>query len=114
SRGCNDSWGSFGMFLVDPNFNITNYNANYFAAQLINREWVQPVDEMHRVFRATSDARDQFGNLLVTAYVLERPDHQWSVMLVNKDKEHAHGLQITFADADGKQDRYFTGQVDRI
>ena len=57
SRGCNDSWGSFGMFHVDKDFNITNYNASYFAAQLINQEWVQPVDRMHRVFRATSDAR---------------------------------------------------------
>ncbi len=114
SRGCNNSWGTFGMFLVDQNFNVTNYMANYFAAQLINREWVQPVDEMHRVFRATSDAKDQFGNLLVTAYVVERPDGQWSVMLVNKDRDRAHGVEIRFADAEGKADRYFSGPVDRI
>ncbi len=113
-RGCNDSWGTFGMFLVDRDFNITNYNANYFAAQLITQEWVQPVDEMHRVFRATSDARDPFGNLLVTAYVVERPDGQWSLMLVNKDRDQAHGVQIRFADAEGKSDRHFTGPVDRI
>jgi hypothetical protein len=111
---CNNSWGSFGMFLVDRDFNITNYNANYFAAQLITQEWVQPVDKMHRVFRATSDARDQFGNLLVTAYVMERPDGQWSVMLVNKDPERAHGIEIRFADAEGKSDRYFEGKVDRV
>jgi hypothetical protein len=114
SRGCNDSWGTFGMFLVDRDFNITNYMANYFAAQLINQEWVQPVDQMHRVFRATSDARDPFGNLLVTAYVVERPDGNWSVMLVNKDRDRAHGVEIRFADAEGKADRYFTGPVDRI
>jgi len=114
SRGCNDSWGSFGMFLVDRDFNITNYNANYFAAQLINQEWVQPVDQMHNVFRATSDARDAFGNLLVTAYVVERPDGQWSLMLVNKDRNRAHGVHIKFTDAERKPDRYFTGQIDRI
>jgi hypothetical protein len=113
-RGCNDSWGSFGMFLVDRDFNITNYNASYFAAQLINLEWVQPVDRMHRVFRAASDVRDPFGNLLVTAYVVERPDGQWSVMLVNKDRERAHGVTIRFADADGKTDRFFSGPVDRV
>ncbi len=111
---CNNSWGSFGMFLVDGNFNITNYNASYFAAQLITREWVQPVDAMHRVFRATSDARDPFGNLLLTAYVVERPDGQWSVMLVNKDRERAHGVEIKFAGANADADRYFTGAVDRI
>lgn len=114
SSDCNNSWGSFGMFQVDRDFNITNYNASYFAAQLITREWVQPVDAMHRVFRATSDARDPFGNLLVTAYVVERPDGQWSVMLVNKDPERAHGVEINFTDAEGKGDRYFKGQVDRI
>ena len=111
---CNNSWGSFGMFLVDHDFNITNYNASYFAAQLITQEWVQPVDAMHRVFRATSDARDPFGNLLVTAYVVERPDKQWSVMLVNKDPQRAHGIEIRFADAEGNHDRYFKGQVDRV
>ncbi len=113
-RGCNNSWGTFGMFLVDRDFNITNYASNYFAAQLINLEWVQPVDQMHRVFRATSDGRDPFGNLLVTAYVVERPDGKWSVMLVNKDREHAHTVRIRFADADGKGDRYFNGTVDHI
>lgn len=113
SQGCNDSWGTFGMFVVDKDLNIKSYLPSYFAAQLINREWVQPVDEIHRVFRATSDTRDQFGNLLVTAYVVERPDGQWSLMLVNKDKHRAHGVRIRFA-AENQDDRYFTGPVDRI
>ncbi|HVO09448.1 MAG TPA: discoidin domain-containing protein [Vicinamibacteria bacterium] len=112
-RGCNDSWGTFGMFLVDDAFDITHYNASYFAAQLINREWVQPVDQMHRVFRAESDARDAFGNLLVTAYALERPDGQWSLMLVNKDREQAHGVTIRFS-AEGQPDRRFAGTVERV
>jgi hypothetical protein len=114
SRGCNDSWGTFGMFLVDRDFNVTNYMANYFAARLINREWVQPVDKIHRVYLATSDARDPFGNLLVTAYAVERPDGQWSLMLVNKDRQRAHGVQIRFAGAAGTADRDFEGPVDRI
>ncbi|PYT30896.1 MAG: glycosyl hydrolase family 5, partial [Acidobacteria bacterium] len=75
---------------------------------------VQPVDQNHTVFRATSDARDAFGNLLVTAYVVERPDGQWSLMLVNKDRNRSHGVQIKFVDAGGKPDRHFIGQVDRI
>lgn len=114
SHDCNNSWGTFGMFLVDREFNVKNYMANYFAARLITLEWVQPVDELHRVFHATSDIRDPYGNLLVTAYIVERPDHQWSVMLVNKDREHAHGVQIKFEDAQANIERYFTGSVDRI
>ncbi|HKW98369.1 MAG TPA: discoidin domain-containing protein [Bryobacteraceae bacterium] len=114
SQGCNDSWGSFGMFQVDRDLNITGYNASYFAAQLINLEWVQPVDKMHRVFRAASDVHDQFGNVLVTAYAVERPDGQWSIMAVNKDRRRAHGVRLKFMDADTNQERFFTGQVDHI
>jgi hypothetical protein len=113
SQGCNNSWGTFGMFVVDRDFQIKSYTANYFAAQLINQEWVQPVDQMHRVFRAASDARDAFGNVLVTAYVVERPDGQWSVMMVNKDRERAHGVTVKFADG-AKGDRYFAGEVTRV
>ncbi|HTQ53016.1 MAG TPA: discoidin domain-containing protein [Bryobacteraceae bacterium] len=114
SRGCNNSWGTFGMFTVDRDFRITGYMASYFAAQLITREWAQPVDRMHRVFRAASEVRDAFGNLLVTAYVLERPDGQWSVMLVNKDRERAHAVTIRFAGGAGHPDRYFSGDVSRV
>ena len=51
--------------------------------------------------------------MLVTAYVVERPDGQWSVMLVNQDQYNDHSVKMAFAGA-GKQDRYFSGQVDRI
>jgi hypothetical protein len=112
SRGCNDSWGTFGLFLVDKDMKILGYTASYFASQLITKEWVQPVDAMHRVYRAGSDVRDPYGNTLVTAYVVERPDGQWSAMLVNKDPERAHAVQIRFSG--GAADRYFTGPVDRI
>jgi len=102
------------MFLVDQDFQITSYTASYFAAQLINQEWVQPVDQAHRIFRASSDARDAFGNLLVTAYVVARPDAQWSLMLVNKDRERAHAITVRFTDAERKSEQYFSGDVARI
>ncbi len=113
-RGCNDSWGTFGMFVVDRDFNIKSYTANYFVAQLINKEWVQPVDKMHRMYRAESDVRDPYGNVLVTAYALERPDGQWSLMLVNKDRDRAHGVHVRFNDDQAHADRYFNGPVTRV
>jgi tetratricopeptide (TPR) repeat protein len=66
--GCRDSWGTFGLFQLDPDYNVKGYYAQYFASQILTREWAQPVDEPHRAFRATSDVRDASGNLLVTAY----------------------------------------------
>lgn len=102
--------GSFGFFNIDKNFRIKDHFAQYFAAQVITKEWVQPVDAPHRLFKVSSDVRDASGNLLVTAYAVERPDKQWSVMLINKDHDHAHSVKLTFAGPD----RFFTGKVDRV
>jgi hypothetical protein len=114
SQGCDGSWGTFGLFLVDDGFNVKGYTASYFASQLINLEWVQPVDETHRVFRASSDVKDKFGNVLVTVYAVERPDGQWSLMVINKDRERVHNVKVRFSDGEQHTDRFFQGGVDRI
>jgi hypothetical protein len=102
--------GSFGFFNIDKNYKITGYFSQYFAAQVISKEWVQPVDATHLLFRASSDVRDASGNVLVTAYAVERPDGQWSVMIINKDRDNAHSVKIAFTGPD----RSFAGPVDRI
>ncbi len=79
---------------------------------MITKEWVQPVDAPHKQFKAASDVTDAAGNVLVTAYAVERPDGQWSVMLVNRDQFNDHAVKVAFA---GRQTRSaFSGQVDRI
>ena len=40
--GCNSSPGTFGMFTIDANYQIQQPLAQFFVAQLINLEWVQP------------------------------------------------------------------------
>ncbi len=112
--GCNDSWGTFGLFNVDRDLKLTGHHAQYFASQLITREWAQPVDSMHQAHRAASDVRDSFGNTLVTAYALHRPDGQWSLMLINKDRENEHAVKISFTDEGGTETGFFNGHVDRI
>ncbi len=107
--------GSFGNFLwIDADYKLAGYPPQYLAAQLITKEWVQPVDGAHRQFKASSDVTDAAGNVLVTAYVVERPDKQWSVMLVNRDQFNDHPVKVVFADPASKSARYFSGQVDRI
>lgn len=112
--GCNDSWGTFGLFNVDVDYRVKGRHAQYFASQLVSREWVQPVDAAHRIFRASSDARDASGNVLVTAYAVERPDGQWSLLLINKDRENVQTVRIVFHDPDAKSDRFLSGPVDLI
>jgi F5/8 type C domain len=108
-------FGGFGSFLwIDENYQVLGYPPQYLAAQVITKEWVQPVDAPHKLFKASSDVTDAAGTVLVTAYAVERPDGQWSVMLVNRDQFNDHALKLAFADSETKRDRYFSGQVDRI
>jgi F5/8 type C domain len=108
-------FGGFGSFLwIDENYQVLGYPPQYLAAQVITKEWVQPVDAPHKLFKASSDVTDAAGTVLVTAYAVERPDGQWSVMLVNRDQFNDHAVKLAFADSETKHDRYFSGQVDRI
>ena len=94
--GCNSSPGTFGMFTVDANYQIQQPLAQFFVAQLINLEWVQPSGGEHQVFAARSDLEDGAGHELVTAYAVKRPDGIWAVMAVNRDQQKAHRVRIRF------------------
>ena len=45
---------------------------------------------------------------------LQRPDGQWSVMLVNKDQNQDHAVRVSFEDSASKQERALSGPVDEI
>jgi len=107
-------WGTFGMFNVDANYNIRQPSAEFFSAQMITQEWVQPVDLTHLAYPASSDIKDSRGNVLVTAYALSRPDGQWSVMLVNKDQSTAHSIAVNFHDSNTNTDHFFQGSVTAV
>ncbi len=106
--------GGGGFLPIDDNNHVRNYPPQYLATQVITKEWVQPVDAVHKLFKVASDVSDTDGNTLVTAYAVERPDGKWSVMLVNKDQDHEHSVKVTFADPVSKHDRFFSGTVDRV
>jgi len=106
---------SGGNFLnLDENYKVRAYPPQYLAAQVITKEWVQPVDQTHKLYKVSSDVKDAAGNLLVSAYAVERPDGLWSVMLVNKDHDNDHSVKIVFADPETKHDRFFLSALERI
>ena len=107
---CANSWGTYHMFMVDDHYQITQRTSQFFAAQMITQEWAQPRDAEHRLYAASSDLKDSEGNLLVTAYALERPDGQWSLMLINKDHDNAHRVRIGFHTSKDEK-TWFAGPV---
>ena len=106
--GCNDSAGTFGMFTVGDDYQIEQPLSQFFASQMINREWLESTGE-NTLYAAASDVDDGAGHQLVTAYAVERPDGQWSVMLINKDQHTAHTMHVVFA-KDGNE-ASFSGPV---
>lgn len=110
--GCDDSVGTFGMFSSDSNYQIQSPTSQYFASQLINLEWVQPGNGVHRIFPAASDIYDATGHVLVTVYAVLCPNGRWSLLLVNKDQENAHPVQISFHDSNKNTDSFFSGPLD--
>jgi hypothetical protein len=113
-KGCDAGGGTFSLLNVDHDFKIKGYLSQHFASQLITQEWVQPVDQIHQVFRVASDVRDADGNNMITAYAVLRPDGQWSLLVVNRDHDNAHPVRIAFRGATPNDERYLFGKVSVI
>ncbi len=103
-------WASWSNFVSDENYNIKGYTSPYYAAHMINLEWVQHRAGVHRMFPSSTDIKDDDGNVLVTSYSVLRPDGNWSMMLVNRDENNPHTIRIAFEDS-GKHEASFSGPV---
>src|SRR5215475_12056192 len=93
-------WASWSNFVTDNEISqIRGYTSPYYAARMINQEWVQHRSGEHDMFPSATDIKDAEGNLLVTSYAVYRPDGNWSLMLVNRDETKAHSVRVVFDDA---------------
>jgi len=105
-------WSSWSNFVSDEEtLEIKGYTSPYFAAHMINLEWVQHRAGVHSMFPSSVDIKDSEGNPLVTSYAVHRPDGNWSLMLVNRDETNPHAVRIVFEDATSKREAYFSGPV---
>jgi hypothetical protein len=119
-------WASWSNFVSDEGvsdegYDIKGYTSPYFAALMINQEWVQHRSGVHQMFPSSidlksndlksNDIKDADGNVLVTSYAVHRPDGNWSLMLVNRDETKPHTVHVQFEDSKSKQTASFSGPV---
>jgi len=104
-------WSSWSNFVSDENYEIKGYTATYFAARMLNLEWLQHRAGSHQMFPSSTDIKDAEGNLLVTSYAVLRPDGTWSLMLVNRDENNSHPVRVVFEDSKRKRAVSFAGPV---
>lgn len=94
--GCN-SWGNNMLFLQNKSGGIRSRIATYHAARMLTSDWVVPAGGLHWAFKAESNVSDADGDALVSGYPLLRPDHEWSLMLINKDPAKSYSVTIRLA-----------------
>jgi hypothetical protein len=111
--GCN-GWGTFSMQTATPDYSVKNATAQFFASQMISKEWVQPGNGVHTVFRASSDVTDSAGNALVTTYALFRPDGKWSLLIVNRDQYNSQSVKVAFRRSEKGRAEGFSGPVQEV
>jgi hypothetical protein len=106
-----EGYASWSNFESDRDYNINGYTAFYWAAHMINLEWVAHRSGVHRMFPSSADLKDKDGHVVVTSYAVHRPDGLWSLMLVNRDHDSAHEARVAFEDSTAKKTEHFTGPV---
>ena len=122
------SWGNLMMLQLSPKSGELNRLPAYYAAQLLAKEWMQPVSEEHEILPVTINetkngahglpavarAKARVTRATVTAYAARRPDKQWSLLVINKDPKRTAQLNVEFNLPDAKQPLSFVGQVEVI
>lgn len=111
NEGCPPDWGNLTMFVADTHAVIHARAAQFFGAQMIDKQWLVPGAVSQQIYRVSTDVA-RGGLPLITAYAAKRPDGTWSIMLVNKDAQ-AHDVTVRFEDAAGGATS-FAGDVTRI
>lgn len=106
-----EGYASWSNFEADRDYNIGGYTAFYWAAHMINLEWVAHRSGMHQLYPSSGDLKDDRGHVLVTSYAVHRPDGAWSLMLVNRDHDNPHTVRVAFQDSKSKKTGSFAGPV---
>jgi hypothetical protein len=132
------SWGNLMMLQMNPNIDQLNRLSVYHGAQLINKEWMQPTNDIHEVFpvsvssatltsilslarerRTTKspvrvDPKKSTASPIVSVYAVRRPDQQWALLAINKDSNRTARLAVQFNFRGAQRQLSFAGDVDVI
>lgn len=111
--GCH-AWSSYGNFVADEKNEIKQYTAQYFASQLINLDWVKHGAGVHELYPARVDLTDEANYALIAAYAVKRPDGEWSLLMVNKDRSNAHEVEIAFEKDGERTTTHFAGAAKTV
>jgi hypothetical protein len=122
------SWGNLMMLQLSPKSDELKRLSAYYAAQVLTKEWMQPVNQQHEIFPVTitetkngshglpavASAKAGVPRPTVTAYAVRRPDKQWGLLAINKNPKRSAQLNVQFTLPGAKQPLSLVGQVEVI
>jgi F5/8 type C domain len=108
------SWGNLMILQLEKNSERLNRLAGYYGAQVITKEWMQPINEMHEIFPVTVKQQGSASSSPVSVYAVHRPDKQWALLAINKSSRRTARLNVQFKFSDADRPVTFAGQVDLI
>src|SRR5213075_2542099 len=108
------SWGNLMMLQLNPSSDQLNRLSGYHAAQLITKEWMQPIDASHEIFPVGVTQAKGSSSSAVSVYAVRRPDKQWGLLAINKDPMRTARLSLQFNFSGTRPQATFVGNVDVI
>ena len=102
------------MLQMKPNSDELHHLSGYHAAQLITKEWMQPINEPHEIFRVSVQQAKASSLSAVSVYAVRRPDKQWALFAINKHPNRAARLSVQFNFSGARPQLSFFGNVDII
>jgi len=108
------SWGNLMMLQMKPNSDQLNRLSGYHAAQLITKEWMQPIDEPHEIFPVNVQHANASSLSAVSVYAVRRPDKQWAMLAINRHPNRTARLSVQFNFSGTRPQISFAGSVDVI
>jgi hypothetical protein len=108
------SWGNLMMLQLNEKTDELNRLSTYYAAQLITKEWMQPANEPHEIFRVNVKQERPISHPAISVYAVRRPDKQWALLAINKHPTQTARLNAHFDLTGAKQPVSFAGDVEVI
>ncbi len=94
-------YGELMLFGQDSRGQATWPTPTYWAIHLLTKEWLEPGDGAHDLYRASLDALPAEARRDVTAWPALRPDGRWSVMLINRSPNQRFSVALAFQNQGG-------------
>jgi hypothetical protein len=100
------SWGNLMLLQLNPGGGEPNRLATYHSTCLIMNEWLGTC--LQEIFPVTFEQE----RCAVTAYAVQQPDGQWSVLAINKDPRRSASFVMQFKFPDTPEAVTLSGKID--